>query len=154
MHKARSITAIFLLFAYFVGFVHTLVPHSHKDEVSPVAFLYQEGDFSHNENADSNSEHHHIKHKSHQDEGIWGFLSCVMQKISHSKSLDTYVKSDTNIEFDFDQIVVLKECSSDKVVAKTSSIELDKSEDTYLNKYNLTPIVSSLSHRGPPSISC
>lgn len=153
MHIKRTVLSLVLLLSYSLGFAHNLLPHcSNPDQFSHNHHQLHE----HHSNAElPDSQHEHIAHANHEDEGIYDFLLCLLSDVDH------HYHDELNTDFTFSKI---SEVSLDFIKVNINAVLADDmapnyyssflpSEQVYFHYAYSIPLVGHLRDRGPPQLS-
>lgn len=101
MHKYKMVISTVLLSVYALVFAHNLVPHCHQLEYagggSHEMCMHQ--NHEHHTAGTASTDHEHVYHNGHMDEGLFNFLICVLSEVEHpSTGTDAmhYLESDND----------------------------------------------------------
>lgn len=101
MHKYKMIISAALLSVYALVFAHNLIPHCHQLEFlggeSHEMCVHQ--NHEHHTAGNASTDHEHVYHNGHMDEGLFDFLICVLSEVEHpSTGTDAmhYLESDND----------------------------------------------------------
>ena len=160
MQVIRSVISLFLLLVYSISFAHDLIPHCHFDKMSEHIVAEQGESHHHHEHhtheADEETDHEHITHQNHLDDGLLDYVICLLSELEHPSEYAHrhYAPVISNDNF-------LKGLDKPKFVAILFTVftapEIDMLPSRYATElaftYHSPPLLNS-PHRGPPSISC
>ncbi|MCK5369947.1 MAG: hypothetical protein KAQ62_15410 [Cyclobacteriaceae bacterium] len=157
MNFGKAVISFLLLLTYSFGFAHNLIPH--YQELDPHNYISTINHHQHHQHVleeKISSDHKHISHDNHFDEGLFDLLVCFFSETEHPLSgceIQHHLPPET-ID------VSTKKLSKGNFVAILFAIILKakQSEQNFICKTDskaiyLSPLLEDSPYRGPPSIS-
>ena len=158
MQFYKTIISLLLLLTYSLGFAHNLIPHCHNSESTEHIVEHDGHHHSHQHNTieHSNSDHEHIAHKGHLDEGIYDYLVCLIHETETPES-ECEIEHCFTVNVNDNNLKLNKLQSTIVLFAIFQPIPKDETTQSYAGydeiRY-LSPPIEDSPHRGPPVISC
>lgn len=160
MQFKKAIISLSLFFAYSIGFSHGLIPHCHHSDSSTpsetehIAEHHFHDGHHHNNHS---SEHFHIAHQKHYDEGLFDFIVCLLSESGHPYSHTAYLPLAQNYRYESP----VSWPGPLKFTALGTTGYFPLGNNTALNanhpiiKHLLSlQLISTAPHRGPPVFTC
>lgn len=143
------IWSYFLLVAYALVFGHQIIPHHHHDQ-NNYHTQHVNGEMDHC--VSEKETHHHIAHKNHFDEGIIGYISCLVgqgeqlpqTECQWENIVDTRSETDQNKKNAAND-VLMGEFLSQEELADSHQVEPLRVDEKTTNQ-----VVDHGVNRGPP----
>jgi hypothetical protein len=152
MQLRRYFISAGLLIAYTAGLAHHLVPHCHHHEKISCDASEQTGQLYHAPHTSGN--HRHFIHAGHVDEGLLGFLACLLSETPHPVTGDThcfYTYPDTSRPGQPSKDFVLAYLQAAPRLKPVGASNFPARVDSRLSAGSGAEF-SSTPHRGPPSL--
>ena len=156
MKIKKLIISLLLLLTYSLGFAHNFIPHQHEDGVEDEITKEKKG-HHHHHHAIKKSNHEHISHGNHYDEGLYDLLVCFL----HESDNQEYKCNNHHFVLAKPNRVVINKLQVNKLVTILYSITTELEQDEKFPDYNidsdisyLSPTIENSPHRGPPLFSC
>ena len=153
MQLKKTVLSLVLLLSYSLGFAHNLLPHcSNPDQFS---HSHHELHEHHSDGELAESQHEHIAHDNHEDEGLYDFLLCLLSEADHhyhyELNTDFTFSNISEINLDFLKVkfkaIAVAEITPDYFTSFIPSRQLEPQQ------FYRSPFVGHLRHRGPPHLS-
>ncbi|WP_157454116.1 hypothetical protein [Crocinitomix catalasitica] len=134
---------------YFVSFGHNIIPHHHHVE-SEENCQYEMTKIS--ACSADNSEHDHISHDNHIDEGLMEYLSCLLSNVDHNTSCEIpFVSRTLKLKKQQIEVDIIADFDLPKFeITTTTPIKLTAADNVTIIYHQTHGKVTSL--RGPPTI--
>lgn len=163
MRLLKTIISITLLLTYVLGFGHSLTPHCeiNCNGLNEEKHLHEH--HQHDGDDHLNSEHDHVEHGDHFDEGWVDYLVCLFSDVEHhgSNCHTHYVVSEENIQWNKSIEKNADQNNKSNIAVFVEYKLIGQKLTTTTNRVNGPPInfyrqthLSSFTLRGPPIYSC
>ena len=160
MKIKKVIISLCLLFAYTVGVSHNIIPHCHHNEglVEPVSRNSSNHNHQHNHHqhtTDNVTDHEHVAHNGHFDEGLIDFIFCLFTESDHPdfSNIHYFIPAPSG---KYSKNLVLKikfPASIPGTITNKSEFETHFTFNSESTIFPLSPPLLNTSYRGPPSYS-
>lgn len=157
MELKKTILSIILLATYTLGLAFNTTAVCQDLAIGETEISQHHHDHhEHIETESITSDHEHLVHEDHLDEGWYDFIVCFLSDLEHSQDKCHTIQTS---QFLFKRGNSINDVS--KIVAAISfffygiSIEEESDEygEYYVNNYS-SPCIHNISDRGPPIYSC
>jgi len=159
MQFKRVVISFLLLPIYSLVLAHNLVPHCQEfSSVDVVTHQEKENHHHHAHHQHSldeviSSDHEHIWHQGHYDEGVYDLLECFLSEIEHCGVEHGYPLNTSDSS--------LKKLAKSKVIVVLFALLLDLGQNKITTNYGTNvnaifspPPLEHSPHRGPPLFTC
>lgn len=164
MKALKSVISITLLFAYLLGFSHSLTPHCEIDCDGQADSKHEHHHQHDHAIGDTDLEHdHHVAHGDHYDEGWMDYMACLFSDAEHHENgcHTEHLIDQENIQFKNSKGQDTEKNSTSAFALFVDYELIGEKLATTSNRVNGPPIHSerqtrliSFSLRGPPFYSC